>query len=126
MKLKIKNIKNDSAEYVLKLMQTFNIKDTLNTKHVTNIMEFYDDNKLIGIINYLYYVVLDYKKLYIRNIYYINEKYLDTMIKQFIIKSKKIYGSIFTNRNHGNFDKKVIETLLNNKFFGDDYIFLEY
>lgn len=126
MKLKTKNIKNDSTSYILKLMQTFNIKETLNVKYITNLMEFYDNDILIGVINYMFYPVLDYEKLYIRNIYFTNEIYLDEMIKIFITKMKKIYNSIFTNINHGNFNKIIIQTLLNNNFYGDEYIFLKY
>jgi hypothetical protein len=55
MKLKVKNIKNDSSAYILKIMQTFNIKDTLNVKHLTNIMEFYYNDSLVGIINYMFF-----------------------------------------------------------------------
>lgn len=74
----------------------------------------------------MYYPVLDYEKLYIRNIYFTNEQYLDNMIKIFITKMKKIYNSIFTNINHGNFDKETIKTLLSNNFYGDEYIFFKY
>ncbi len=126
MKLKNKNIKNDSSVYMLKLVQTFNIKETLNVKHLANIMEFYDGDKFIGIINYMFYQVLDFKKLYIRNIYFVNEKYLDSMIKIFVSKMKNIYNSIFTNVKHNNFDNKTIETLLNNNFQGDEYISFKY
>jgi hypothetical protein len=47
MKLKTKNIKNEGSAYILKLLQTFNIKETLNAKYITNIMEFYNNDELI-------------------------------------------------------------------------------
>lgn len=126
IKLKIKNIKNDSSLYTLKIMQTFDIKETLNTKYMTDIMEFYDNDNLIGIVNYLYYPVLNYEKLFIRSIYYTDIKYLDDIIKEFIKRMKKKYNSIFTNINQGKFDKYTIDALKNNNFNGDEYFFLTY
>jgi hypothetical protein len=126
VKLKIKNIKNDSSLYTLKIMQTFDIKETLNTKYMTDIMEFYDNDNLIGIVNYLYYPVLNYEKLFIRSIYYTDIKYLDDIIKEFIKIMKKKYNSIFTNINQGKFDKYTINALKNNNFNGDEYFFLTY
>jgi hypothetical protein len=126
IKLKIKNIKNDSSLYTLKIMQTFDIKETLNTKYMTDIMEFNDNDNLIGIVNYLYYPVLNYEKLFIRSIYYTDIKYLDNIIKEFIKIMKKKYNSIFTNINQGKFDKYTIDALKNNNFNGDEYFFLTY
>ena len=126
MTIKSKVILNDSVEYVLKIIKEFDIKEPINPKHMTEIMEFYDDKKLIGIVNYLSYPVLDYEKIFIRSIYYKDSKYIDKMIKLFIKKMKVKYNAIYTNIIQPKYNKNIIDTLLKNDFYGDEYFFLRY
>jgi hypothetical protein len=125
--MKIKEIKNNkSIDYVLKIANVFNIQTTLNIKYFTNIIEFYENDELIGIINYHICPIMDKYKMFIRSIHYINVTYLDRMIKLFIKTMKEKYVAIFTNIINEQFNKEVIDTLLNNNFNGSEYISLDY
>ena len=125
--MKIKEIKNNkNIDYVLKIANKFNIQTALNIKYYTNIIEFYENNELIGIINYHVCPIMDKYKMFIRSIHYLNITYLDQMIKLFIKTMKQNYVAIFTNIINEPFDKEVINILLNNNFSGSEYIFLDY
>jgi hypothetical protein len=126
MRIKSKLITKTNPEYIAKIINHFNISKPINPNHMTELMEFYIDKELIGIVNYLSYPVLDYEKIFIRSIYYISSDYLDAMVKIFINKMKPRYNAIYTNVSSAMTDKNIINTLLQNDFYGNDILFLRY
>ena len=125
--MKIKEIKNNkNVDYILKIAKIFNINDTLNIKYYTNIIEFYEKDELVGIVNYHALPVQNYYKMFIRSIHYTDVNILDVMIKLFVKTMKDKFISIFTNIINEPFNKETINVLLNNSFSGSEYIFLDY
>jgi len=89
MELKIKKIEKPHIDLLLNLANKFNF-DNINLSKYENIFIFYDKNMLIGIINYCILSSLMGKhRVYIRNLYYSDDKYIYNIINSLCIYCKK-------------------------------------
>lgn len=125
MRLKAKLIKKPNIINLIKIYQIFNIDDNINIDNYKNIIEFYEDNQLIGFINFIEIVYLEYTKTFIKSINVIDKKYLDYVIKKMIIIMRKNkYTYTHLDSENKSYDKNTIEILKLNNFVGDDFLFL--
>ena len=124
--MKSKIIKKPQINEILKLSKTFNLNSPININDYKNIIEFYDENNnLIGFVNFVETVYLDYTKTFIKIIYFIDKSHLDLIIKEMInVMKKKKYSYTFLNSNNISFDKDTIDILKSNYFAGDEFLFL--
>ena len=100
MNLKAKLINNTDIGNIFKLSDKFDIaKNGLKIDDYQNIIEFYDeDNNIVGFVNFIESVYLEYTKTYIKSIHFIDKKYLDLIIKKMINVMKNIYIYIYLFR----------------------------
>ncbi len=128
MELEIKYICNVSHEYILNIIKRFNITTILNHEDNQSIIEFYDTNKIIiGFINYEEIPnnnVYNGNNLLIKSIYYLDDKYLDAMIKKLVKKTYRKFICIYININDKLLDENIIFALKKNNFKGNNTLFL--
>ena len=123
MNLKAKLINNID---IFKLSDKFDVaKNGLKIDDYKNIIEFYDeDNKIVGFVNFIESVYLEYTKTYIKSIYFVDKKYLDLIIKKMINVMKKKYIYTYLDSENKSYDDNIINILKLNNFIGDDFLFL--
>jgi hypothetical protein len=126
MNLKAKLINNIDIGNVLKLSDIFDIaKNGLKIDDYKNIIEFYDeDNNIVGFVNFIESVYLEYTKTYIKSIHFIDINYLDQIIKKMINVMKKKYIYTYLDSENKSYDDNIINILKLNNFIGDDFLFL--
>ena len=124
--MKAKIIKKPNITEILKLSKIFDLESPININDYKNIIEFFDENNnLIGFINFIESVCLNYTKTFIKFITFTDKNNLDLMIKQMIeIMKQKNYSYTFLNSDNNSFDKYTINILKLNNFTGDDFLFL--
>ncbi len=122
MVLKTKNIDNIDFENLIKLFVTFDIKTTLKCDDYKKIIQFYDDNELVGFMNYVELSVIGQKKLYIKSIHSINDNYLDIIVKKMIKTLINKYYYLFADTNNELLTENIIKTLRENEFDGGENI----
>ena len=124
--MKAKIIKKPNITEILKLSKIFDLESPININDYKNIIEFFDENNnLIGFINFIESVCLNYTKTFIKFITFTDKNNLDLMIKQMIeIMKQKNYSYTFLNSDNNSFDKYTINILKSNNFTGDDFLFL--
>ena len=124
--MKAKIIKKPNITEILKLSTIFDLESPININDYKNIIEFFDENNnLIGFINFIESVCLNYTKTFIKFITFTDKNNLDLMIKQMIeIMKQKNYSYTFFNSDNNSFDKYTINILKSNNFTGDDFLFL--
>ena len=124
--MKTKIIKKPSLNEILNLSKTFNLESPINLNDYKYIIVFYDKSKnIIGFVNFVENYYLDYTKTFIRQIYFIDKKYLDAIIKKMIkVMETQKYSHSYLHCDDENFDKNTIDVLKLNGFNGDDFLFL--
>lgn len=124
--MKAKIIKKPSLNEILNLSKIFDLESPINLNNYECIMIFYDKNKnIIGFINFIEIYYYKYTKTFIRQIYFIDEKYLDAIIKKMIkVMKTQNYSYSYLHCDDENLDKNTIDVLKLNGFDGDDFLFL--
>jgi len=124
--MKAKIIKKPSLNEILILSKTFDLESPINLNDYKYIIVFYDKSKnIIGFVNFVENYYLDYTKTFIRQIYFIDKKYLDAIIKKMIkVMETQKYSHSYLHCDDENFDKNTIDVLKLNGFNGDDFLFL--
>lgn len=122
MSISVDNIENPDSLFLIKIADTFNIKE-IKLSYYESIFTIHLDNMLIGVINYVFIPSMRKNRIYIRNIHYNNTKYLDIIIKE-LIKFFKNY-MIETSTDTDPINKVCEEILRKNNFKGDKVIFYE-
>ena len=124
--MKVKIIKKPSLNEILILSKTFDLESPINLNDYKYIIVFYDKSKnIIGFVNFVENYYLDYTKTFIRQIYFIDKKYLDAIIKKMIkVMETQKYSHSYLHCDDENFDKNTIDILKLNGFDGDDFLFL--
>ncbi len=88
-------------------------------------MEFYNNNELIGLVNYCLTPSMKGKdKLFIRNLYYNDNKYLNDIIVSLCnyCKNNKLIILTTTDNREKNFTEECINEFYNNNFKGKNII----
>jgi hypothetical protein len=124
--MKVKIIKKPSLNEILILSKTFDLESPINLNDYKYIIVFYDKSKnIIGFVNFVENYYLEYTKTFIRQIYFIDKKYLDAIIKKMIkVMETQKYSHSYLHCDDENFDKNTIDVLKLNGFNGDDFLFL--
>ena len=124
--MKVKIIKKPSLNEILILSKSFDLESPINLNDYKYIIVFYDKSKnIIGFVNFVENYYLDYTKTFIRQIYFIDKKYLDAIIKKMIkVMETQKYSHSYLHCDDENFDKNTIDVLKLNGFNGDDFLFL--
>jgi hypothetical protein len=126
MELKIKKIENPDIDILMGLANKFKFND-INLSFYESIFEFYDGNELIGIINYCILPSMTGKdRVFIRNLFYLDEKYIYDIIKSLCKYSKKKNLTINTSLENTNFNNKCKKAFYDNNFTGNDWIYYIY
>jgi len=126
MELKIKKIENPDIDILMELANKFKFND-INLSFYESIFEFYDGNELIGIINYCILPSMTGKdRVFIRNLFYLDDKYIYDIIKSLCKYSKKKNLTINTSLDNTNFNNKCKKAFYDNNFTGNDWIYYIY
>jgi hypothetical protein len=98
--------------------------DNINLSLYENIFEFYDNSNLIGIINYCILPSMTGRhRVFIRNLFYSDDKYINNIIKLLCKYCKKKNLAINTTLKNNNFNNKCKEAFYDNNFNGDELIY---
>jgi len=123
MVLKIKKIENPDIDILMELANKFKFND-INLSFYESIFEFYNGNELIGIINYCILPSMTGKdRVFIRNLFYLDDKYIYDIIKSLCKYSKKKNLTINTSLDNTNFNNKCKKAFYDNNFTGNDWIY---
>lgn len=126
MNLKVIKIENPDLDLIINLAKKFNF-DNIKMSNYEAILEFIDNNNLVGFINYTIHPSMAGKhRVYIRNLYYINNTYIDDIIKSLCKYCKKNNLTIKAELNAGQFNDKCKEAFYKNDFKGNDIIYYIY
>ena len=126
MELKIKKIENIDIDMLMELANKFKFND-INLSFYEHIFEFYDNGELIGIINYCILPSMTGKdRVFIRNLFYSNDKYIYDIIKSLCIYCKKKKLTINTSLENNNFNNKCKKAFYDNNFTGNGWIYYIY
>jgi hypothetical protein len=123
--MKIKDIKRVKIDNMLGYMKIFQI-DKIDKSDYTKLLVFEEDGEVKGMINYLIMPSIGrYDKLIIKNINYIDIKYLDKMVKELCeyVKNNKLIIMIYMNNEIGDECKEIMKQ---NNFEGSDIIIYKY
>jgi len=123
--MKAKIIKKPLLNEILNLSKIFNLESPINLNDYKYIIVFCDKQKnIIGFVNFVENYYLDCTKTFIREIYFIDEKYLNAIIQKMIkVMEIQKYSYSYLHCDE-NFDKNTIDILKLNGFDGDDFLFL--
>lgn len=126
MELNVKKIEKPDIDLLMDLANKFNF-DNINLSTYENIFEFYDKNILVGIINYCILPSMTGKhRVYIRNLYYLEDKYIYKIINSLCVYCKKKSLTINTSLKNNKFNNKCKKAFYENNFTGDDFIYYIY
>ncbi len=126
MNYTVKNIKKVNLDLLLKLSKVFNF-DKIETSYFEHVLEFYEDKKLVAMINYCFIPSMKGRmRLFIRNLYFLNKNNLDNIIKSLCEYCKKNNLSIKTTLYNDKFDEDCKKALYNNNFKGDEVLYYIY
>lgn len=126
MYLKVKKIENPNIDLLLDLARKFNF-DNIDMSYYESIFEFYNDNNKVGLINYCILPSMAGKhRVYIRNLYYIDNMYIDTIIKSLCKYCRKNKLTINTSLQNKKFNDRCIKAFYDNNFKGKDIIYYLY
>ncbi len=126
MKLKIKKIEKPNLDLLLSLARKFNF-DNINMSYYESIFEFYDMKNMIGFINYcILPSILGKNRVYIRDLYYVDNKYIDHIIKSLCLYCKNKNLTIKTTLDTNKYTEECKKAFYDNNFKGDDIIYYIY
>lgn len=121
MTTKIKNKIHPNYNFLLECSKTLNIKE-FDLKYYNKILLFYKNEKIIGLVNYCITPSMKGKfKLFIRNMFNANAKYLDDIIKLLCKYCDKKNYSIMTTIDEEK--SQYTEVLLSNNFIGKNILY---
>ena len=121
MELVVKEVNKAKLEKLLQLATIFNIA-TIDTSYYKNILEFYENNKIVGFVNYCINPSMGSRdNLFIRNLYYSDSNILNNIVVSLCnyCKSKNL---IIITTNDGDFTDECITAFYNNNFTGKNVI----
>ena len=122
--VKLKEFINPDLDLILSLANIFGIKQ-IDTEFYKYILVIYTDNEISGMINLcLMYSMRGKNKLYIRDIFYKNNKYIDIIVKSLCkYCNDKNYSIIRLSSAKSN-ENEYMQFLLNNNFtINDNFIY---
>jgi hypothetical protein len=126
MSYNVKDIKKINLDLLLNLSNIFHF-NKIDIEYFEHILEIYDNNKLIGMINYCFIPSMKGRmRLFIRNLYFLNKDNLDNIIKSLCNYCKKNNLSIKTTLYNDKFDEDCKKALYNNNFKGDEVLYYIY
>lgn len=126
MELNVKKIEKPDIDLLMDLANKFNF-DNINLSTYENIFEFYDKNILVGVINYCILPSMTGKhRVYIRNLFYLEDKYIYKIINSLCAYCKKKSLTINTSLINNKFNNKCRKAFYENNFTGDDFIYYIY
>lgn len=126
MNYTVKNIKKVNLDLLLKLSKVFNF-DKIETSYFEHVLEFYEDKKLVAMINYCFIPSMKGRmRLFIRNLYFLNKNNLDNIIKSLCEYCKNENLSIKTTLDNNKFDDDCKKALYNNNFKGNEVLYYIY
>jgi hypothetical protein len=121
MNLVVKEVNNANYKKLLELAVIFNIA-SIDIPYYKNILEFYENDKLVGLVNYCINPSMGSKDhLFIRNLYYNDSNILNNIVVSLCnyCKSKNL---IIITTNDGDFTNECITAFYNNNFTGKNVI----
>lgn len=121
MDLVVKEVNNANYKKLLQLAAIFNIA-SIDIPYYKNILEFYENDKLVGLVNYCMNPSMGSKDhLFIRNLYYNDSNILNNIVVSLCnyCKSKNL---IIITTNDGDFTNECITAFYNNNFTGKNVI----
>jgi hypothetical protein len=121
MDLVVKEVNNANYKKLLQLAAIFNIA-SIDIPYYKNILEFYENDKLVGLVNYCINPSMGSKDhLFIRNLYYNDSNILNNIVVSLCnyCKSKNL---IIITTNDGDFTNECITAFYNNNFTGKNVI----
>jgi hypothetical protein len=121
MDLVVKEVNNTNYKKLLQLTAIFNIA-SIDIPYYKNILEFYENDKLVGLVNYCINPSMGSKDhLFIRNLYYNDSNILNNIVVSLCnyCKSKNL---IIITTNDGDFTNECITAFYNNNFTGKNVI----
>jgi hypothetical protein len=123
MSHKIKELNNPNFEILLENVKFFKI-DKIDIQMYKNMLLIYDEDKLVGLINYCITPSMKSKdKLFIRNIFCADNVYLNHIIKSLCYYCKQKKYSIFTTQTEKELGDECIKALYDNNFNGKNLIY---
>lgn len=123
MSYKIKELNNPSYEFLLQNALIFEIKE-LDIQMYKNILLIHEDKQLVGLINYCITPSMKGKdKLFIRNIFYTDNKLLNNIIQALCFYCEKKKYSIYTTLTENELKKECIDAFYSNNFLGQNLIY---
>lgn len=123
MSYKILNFKKINFEEIIRLSTIFNLIK-IESNNYESILELYDGEKIVGMVNYCLIPSLKGKtRLLIRNIYLLDENNFDNIIKSLCAYCKKKNLSIKTTLEHDKYNSKFIKILHDNNFKGENVLY---
>jgi len=123
MSYKIKNKEKINFEEIIKLSTIFNFFK-IESNNYESILELYDAEKIVGMINYCLIPSLKGKtRLFIRNIYLLDDDNFDNIIKSLCAYCKKKNLSIKTTLEQDKYNTKFIKILHENNFKGENVLY---
>ena len=126
MSLKIKKTEKPDIDTLLNLAKMFNF-DNIKISYYENIFTFYDMNKIIGFINYCIIPSMAGKdRVYIKKLCYLDNKYIDNIIKSLCTYCKKNNLTIKTVLDTNKFNDECKKAFYDNDFKGEDTIYYLY
>lgn len=124
MDFSVKSIHNANYKTLLKLAKIFNI-EKIDIGYYDNILEIYENDKIVGLVNYCLTPSMKGKeKLFIRNLYYVDNKYLNDIVVSLCdyCKNKNLIIMTTTDNKEKKFTEECITTFYNNNFKGKNII----
>ena len=124
MDLVVKEVNNANYKKLLQLAAIFNIA-SIDIPYYKNILEFYENDKLVGLVNYCINPSMGSKDhLFIRNLYYNDSNILNNIVVSLCnyCKSKNLIIITTLDNKEKNFTDECIIAFFNNNFTGKDVI----
>ena len=126
MGMNVKELDDANYKKMLKLARMFNI-EKIDLSYYKNILKFYDNEKLVGLVNYSITPSMKGKdKLFIRNLYYIDNIQINDIVLSLCNYCKNKNLIIMTTIDDNDFSKECITAFFNNNFKGKNIILYTY
>ncbi len=124
MDLVVKEVNKAKLEKLLQLATIFNIA-SIDTQYYKNILEFYENDKIVGFVNYCINPSMGSRdNLFIRNLYYSDSNILNNIVVSLCnyCKSKNLIIITTLDNKEKKFTDECITAFYNNNFTGKNII----